>query len=67
MLPGNMQYWQPCKRVFNGQERIGSKDIQIDEPIHFFGPTPGAQSEEEKKESMTSLYAQPPVTDQDDP
>ena len=43
----------------------------IDEPIHFFGPSPGDQSdvteEEEMKQSKISLPDQPPVIDQDDP
>ena len=34
MLPGHIQYWRPCA--------IGDKDILIDEPIHFAGPSPDA-------------------------
>ena len=33
MLPGNMQYWRP-------EGGRGAKEIEIDEPIYFAGPTP---------------------------
>ena len=36
MLPGNLQYWQPCI--------AGKKEINIVEPIHFGGPSPQDQS-----------------------
>ena len=39
MLPGNLQYWQPCKWD-DGYERKGTKVIDIIEPIHFAGPSP---------------------------
>ena len=50
----------------------GTKVMDITEPIHFSGPSPGDLSnmpeEEKKKEQpMTSETNQPPVTDQDDP
>ena len=32
MLPGNMQYWEPCGK--------GIIRNRIKEPIHFFGPSP---------------------------
>ena len=59
MLPGNMQYWRPS-------EERGAKEINIDEPIHFAGPSPKTpinqattnietqQIEEEKKEPATN-------------
>ena len=64
MLPGNLQYWQPCKfQVVDGPEIIGTKFMKIDEPIHFGGPSPGDQStiaKEEKKEyPLTSTPKQP--------
>ena len=73
MLPGNLQYWQPCKEPGNGfsGERKGTIGYNINEPIHFAGPSPGEQSasiEEDKMEyAETSQTDQPPVTDQDDP
>ena len=67
MLPGNLQYWQPCKCEFDGREMQGTIAYNINEPIHLSGPSPGDQSaiiEEEKKE-----YAETdrPQIDQDDP
>ena len=38
MLPGNMQYRRPDDDIRD----IGTKEIQIDEPIHFAGPRPDA-------------------------
>ena len=73
MLPGNLQYWQPCRWGLEDDrhEQKGTKDIQIIEPIHFSGPSPGYQSaiaEEEKKEqSQTSQSDRPQVADNDDP
>ena len=74
MLPGNLQYWQPCKWLYsfgNNYVMKGTKLIDITEPIHFFGPSPGEQYasiEEEKKEQAETLQTdQPPATDQDDP
>ena len=72
MLPGNLQYWQPCKWTNERRyEKKGTIGYNINEPIHFCGPSPGDQSaiaEEEKKEQpMTSVLNQPPETDQDDP
>ena len=58
MLPGHMQYWRPCEK----ETYAGTKEILIDEPIHFAGPSPETpldsdadhlatqQIEEEKKE-----------------
>ena len=50
---------------------IGTKVIDVIEPIHFSGPSPGDNSaiaEEEKKEwPKTSPSDQPSVTDQDEP
>ena len=63
MLPGNLQYWQPCG--------YGAIKFMINEPIHFAGPSPGDQStiaEEVKMEyPKTSQSDQPQMTDQDDP
>ena len=58
MLPGNLQYWEPSKFSYKiGTDSIGidmgTKVMDINEPIHFCGPSPGEQSaiaEEEKKE-----------------
>ena len=36
MLPGHMQYWRPCEK----ETYAGTKEILIDEPIHFAGPSP---------------------------
>ena len=66
MLPGNLQYWKPCKFMLQGDynmsigeheliEKHGTKDITIEEPIHFSGVSPGAQS------------TSPLVATQDDP
>ena len=70
MLPGNLQYWKPCKweklkedfdvmysfdlsfDELSGEYK-GTIDNDINEPIHFCGPSPGDESaitEEEKKE-----------------
>ena len=41
MLPGNLQYWQPCKckqKLFG--EIKGTIGYNINEPIHFAGPSP---------------------------
>ena len=38
MLPGHIQYWRPN----NDQVYAGTKDILIDEPVHFAGPSPDA-------------------------
>ena len=73
MLPGNLQYWQPCKFLLhsNGIEYNGTIINNIHEPIHFTGPSPGDQSaiaEEEKKDKVkTSEPEQLQVTNQDDP
>ena len=73
MLPGNLQYWQPCKWDTKGEfgELSGTINLKINEPIHFSGPSPGYQStitEEEKKEQpKTSEPDQHLVTDHDDP
>ena len=40
MLPGNLQYWDPC--IDEGNSDGGTKSFKIAEPIHFDGPTPGA-------------------------
>ena len=43
MLPGNLQYWQPCKWVQDDEykrERSGTVRYKINEPIHFCGPSP---------------------------
>ena len=73
MLPGNLQYWQPCRWHFEflNLSYIGTKDIKIIEPIHFSGPSPGDNSamiEEDKKEKpINSQPDQHLVADQDDP
>ena len=36
MLPGHIQYWRPS----NYAGSPGVKEILIDEPIHFSGPSP---------------------------
>ena len=45
--------------------------MDVIEPIHFAGPSPGEQSasieEEMKEQAETSQIDQPPATDQDDP
>ena len=72
MLPGNLQYWQLC-RWYNdsGYEMKGTIVYNINEPIHFAGPSPADQSakiEEEKNEqAKTSQTDQPPAIDQGDP
>ena len=38
MLPGNLQYWQPCE-CFDGKVK-GAVRYMIKEPIHFAGPSP---------------------------
>ena len=43
MLPGNLQYWKPCKWIVNdykNSERKGTKAMDINEPMHFCGPSP---------------------------
>ena len=45
MLPGNLQYWDPCIDKDNGDG--GTKSFKIVEPIHFDGPTPGAPKTDE--------------------
>ena len=41
MLPGNMQYWQPCLQTDSkNEESYGTKDFNIVQPIHFSGPPP---------------------------
>ena len=73
MLPGNFQYWQPCKWYHEGFDHtfIGTIRLLIIEPIHFSGPSPGDQStiaeEEQKEEHKTSKPDRLPVIDQDDP
>ena len=71
MLPGNLQYWQPCKWLTPGAHHYkGTIDYNIKEPIHFAGPSPGEQSaiiEEKKEQIETSQTNQLPATDQDDP
>ena len=69
MLPGNLQYWQPCKWYSEGWCRtlIGTKDIKIIEPIHFSGPSPGDNSAMIKEEPMISQSDQHLVANQDDP
>ena len=66
MLPGNLQYWQPCKWTDEDDDEFkGTIGCNINEPIHFSGPSPGDQSaidEEVKKE-----YPMSPEPDQDDP
>ena len=52
MLPGNFQYWKPCQFTYKynpgkvGELFVDPGTIQyfIEEPIHFAGPKPGAQS-----------------------
>ena len=72
MLPGNLQYWQPCKWYNNywNLELSGIVRNKIDEPIHFSGPSPGDQSAiavEEKQDLLeTSQPDHPLVTNQDD-
>ena len=65
MLPGNLQYWQPCKWPGIGYgEYKGTIDYNINEPIHFAGPSPGDQSaiaEEEKKEQVENSQTQQPL------
>ena len=72
MLPGNMQYWRPE----NGR---GVKELDVDEPVHFAGPSPETQldsatdhpetqqEEENKGEFETYQPNRPLVVDQDDP
>ena len=73
MLPGNLQYWEPCKWYVGGNVRdfMGTIRYNISEPIHFFGPSPGYQSaiaEEDKKEQPHTFPSdQPLVTVQEDP
>ena len=70
MLPGNLQYWQPCKYQSYEFEYKGTIGYNINEPIHFSGPSPGDQSaiaEEEEKQPETLPLDQTPVFDQDDP
>ena len=63
MLPGNLQYWQPCKWPGIGYgEYKGTIDYNINEPIHFAGPSPGDQTviaEEEKKEQAAAQQSSP--------
>ena len=48
MLPGNLQYWQPCLRNdIQGNEVQGKREMKIVEPIHFAGPAPGAPKTDE--------------------
>ena len=60
MLPGNMHYWRP-------EGGRGVKEFDVDEPIHFAGPSPETQlnsaaddpatqqNEEEKKEEVPQV------------
>ena len=71
MLPGNLQYWHICKmKETNGYVRKGTISLNINEPIHFAGPSPGKQSiidEEEKKEQpKTSQQDKILVANQDE-
>ena len=73
MLPGNLQYWQPCKWFDEYKNvRKGSIAYNINEPIHFSGPSPGDNStiaieEENKEQPKISQPDHPQVTDQEDP
>ena len=59
MLPGNLQYWDPCIEPV-GNSDGGTKNFKIIEPIHFAGPAPKAKapsnkagsSHEESKQAM---------------
>ena len=72
MLPGNLQYWQPC-RWLRGKysiETCGTKFIKINEPIHIDGPSPGDQTTiaEAEEEDQTQKFEPdlPVMTDKDD-
>ena len=74
MLPGNLQYWKPCRWVYEDFNVTfkGTEDIEIDEPIHFAGPSPGEKSKiaKEKKMEITTTsepVQQPPMNNEDDP
>ena len=71
MLPGNLQYWQPCRwlRGKHTIETCGTKFIKIKEPIHFDGPSPGdqtdiAEEEDNEEQPMKSEPDLPLVPDQ---
>ena len=60
MLPGNLQYWEPCIDPVCNKDG-GTKNFKIVEPIHFAGPSPGApetdksSTQEEVKQAATSV------------
>ena len=72
MLPGNLQYWQPCKWYFEARDFtfIGAIRNLINEPIHFSGPSPGDNSaaiiEKKKEVPRNSQPDQHLVADTDD-
>ena len=54
LLPGNMTYWLPCTLHFSSGnvKSVGTKNLSIHEPIHFFGPSPDYVEQTEEEQNM---------------
>ena len=58
MLPGNLQYWDPCIEEV-GNSDGGTKSFKIIEPIHFSGPAPDAPRVDQSSSQVTTFQPQP--------